>query len=78
MGHHCGCGIAIWGENWKHFTAWDVQFSDDHLLASVINYIMLQYSLARIMDTCGALPAAFDVTLVAEAGVLSPIVFIPD
>ena len=30
------------------------------------------------MDTCDALPAAFDATLVVEAGVLSPIVFIPD
>ena len=44
----------------------------------MINYILLQYSLARIVDTCGALPAVFDATLVAEAGVLSPIVFIAE
>ena len=31
VGHHCGRGIPIRGENWKHFAAWDVQFSDDHL-----------------------------------------------
>jgi hypothetical protein len=42
----------------------------------VINYI-IRYSLASIVDTCGALPAVLDATLVAEVGVLSPIVFIP-
>ena len=35
------------------------------------------YSLASTVDTCGALAAVFDATLVAEAGELSPTVFTP-
>ena len=56
--------------------AWDVQFSNGHLHAS--NCYYTHAFTAITVDTCGALAAVFDATLVAEVEELSPTVFTPE